>query len=978
MDTPRPNAMQDDRRWRFGPFEVDAGEHRLSRDGSVVPVTRKSFALLATLLGRPGRLFTKAELFETVWAGSVVTDAALSRAIRELRVALGDDAATPRYIATAHGLGFRFVALVSLECGGCAELAPLAPVRQRLVGRDAALARLEQALAEARAGRRQVVFVTGEAGIGKTALVDAFASRHADRAGLWSAQGRCVEQYGTGEAYLPILEALEDLARQVGAAAFRDVLTRYAPAWLAHLPWLAHGADPATLQRALADASAQRMLREIAQAIEVLAADRPILLWLEDLHWSDPSSLAVVAFLAGRREPARLLLLASFRRADASAAESPLPGLAQQLLRRGQAAELALGLLDAGAVADYLRLRFGDGAAIPYPELAAFVHRRTEGHALFTVAIVDDLVRRGSLAEVPGSWRLSAPVAALDDGLPDDLRHLVHDQLARLTDDERRLLEAAAIAGTQFSAAAVAAALQADPAETEDRCARLAQEGRFLRFADAVAWPDGTVASGFSFVHALYWQGTHERIPEGRRAEWQRRIGLRQEEAWGSQSGAIAAELAMRFEAARDVERSVRFLRLAGAGALARCAYQECIDHLRRALALVPKLPAADRPRTELDVLLPLGAALMAVQGYASSEVEATYQRALALCEDCGRPGDLERVQRGLWNVRFSRADLDGARTAAEALRASSHGDTALVFDALSKLGHTALHSGDFTAARTHLERALAMRDDTPASAYRREAPRLLAYLSWALWYLGEPSGALACAQRSLASLDADASVHTRALVLGHAAGLSWLRSEIDAAAAFAEQQHALSVEHGLPYWRAWSDFILGVGAASAGRLDEGLARIRAAVDAVQKMGTVVGTTSWLYVLAEIEIAAGRPAQARAALAGSSDLEACGSRTRNAAETVRVEGELALAEDAGPAGRDRAEHCFGVALQIARSQRARSLELRAALSLARLWSSHGESARAIALLAPIHAAYDEGFDTADLMRASAMLAALRA
>ena len=218
--------MQSTQRWRFGPFEADAREHTLSRDGQAVPLTRKSFALLATLLGRPGRLFTKTELFDTVWAGTVVTDAALSRVIREIRVALGDDAGAPRYIATAHGLGFRFVALVSLDSQADRSNAPAAAADHGLVGREAELARLDRALADTRAGRRQVVFVTGEAGIGKTALVEAFLQRQAAGADLWAAQGRCVAQYGVADAYLPILEGLEGLAGQIGADTLHDALAR--------------------------------------------------------------------------------------------------------------------------------------------------------------------------------------------------------------------------------------------------------------------------------------------------------------------------------------------------------------------------------------------------------------------------------------------------------------------------------------------------------------------------------------------------------------------------------------------------------------------------------------------------------------------------------------------------------------------------------------------------------------------------------
>jgi len=970
--------MQSTPLWRFGPFEADAAEHQLRRDGEVVAVTRKSFALLATLLSRPGKLFTKAELFEIVWAGTVVTDAALSRAIRELRVALGDDAAAPRYIATAHGLGFRFVALVSHEPGTAVAPDAEAPARPRLVGRDVALARLDQAWADARGGRRRIVFVTGEAGIGKTALVEAFIERHAGSGEAWTAQGRCIEQYGTGEAYLPILEALERLARQVGAGAFRDVLERYAPAWLAQLPWLAHDGDAAPQRRALAETTPQRMLREIAHALEVLAVEKTIVLWLEDLHWSDPSSLAVVSFLAGRSETSRLLLVASFRPADALAAASPLQGLKLQLIQRGQASELVVDLLDERAVAAYLGLRLGASSRIDLPGLAAFVFRRTDGNALFTVAIVDDLVRRGVLAKAGGDWVLTRSVDELGDGLPDDLRHLVHEQIERLDEADRRLVEAAAVAGTDFSAASLAAALDTAIADTEDRCLRLAQQGRLLRVRSPVLWPDGTVASGFGFLHALYWQGAYERVPPGRRADWHGRIGLRQEQAFGAQCAPIAAELAMRFEAARDPGRCLRYLEMAGASALSRCAYQECVDLMTHALSLVAALPADERARHEIELLLTMGVALMAAQGYASGDVEATYRRALALCEAQARPRDVERVLRGLWNVAFLRAELARAREIAEQLlaQATASGNARLAADAHAKLGQTCVHLGEWGPARVHLEQALARAHGADPAVVWRDAPRIAIYLSWVLWYTGFPDQALRQADEARRLADVAGSPHSSAFAIGYAAQLHCLRGDAAKEIEQAEQLLALSTEHGLTYWRLLAEFTQARASASDVDRDRSIDAMQRAIEDMRAGGGLVGVPYLLCLLAETELAGGRFDAARAALAEATALVAANGNASYAAEALRLQGEVELAAATDPAGRRSAEERFAAALALAAGQGARALELRAATSLARLWREDGQNTRARVLLGPIMARFGEGLATADLVRAKALLAVI--
>ena len=977
--------MINTQRWHFGPFEADSREQRLWRNGQVVPLTRKSFALLAALLSRPAMLFTKAELFSTVWAGSVVTDGALSRAIRELRAALGDDAAAPLYIETAHGLGFRFVAPVSGEpmAAGPAlqQRLPDAPaVVTCVVGRDAELELLDTALAAARGGQRQIVFVTGEPGIGKTALVDAFIARHAAHGDLWAAQGRCIEQYGTREAYLPILEALERLARQIGADTMRQTLARYAPAWLAQLPWLAHDADPAALRLALAGTSARRMLRELAQALEVLAIERPIVLWLEDLHWSDYSSLAVVAFLAGRRDAARLLVIGSYRPADTLASDNPLRGLTRDLGLHGQSLQLALNRLSAAAVKDYLRARFDASPELPANDLAAFIHHRTDGNALFTVAMVDNLVRGGALVREPGGWRLRWPVAELGTGMPDNLRQLIHGQFERLTKDDRHLLEAAAVAGAEFSAAAVAAALQSDTTEIEERCVKLVEGGRFLRARVPVSWPDGTLAGGFGFLHALYWQALYDQVPHSRRADWQRLIGLREEQAFGAQTAHIATELAMRFEAGRDMQRSLHYLHLAAAGALTRCAYLECIDLLRHALGLVQQLPAERHSRQELELLLPLGAALMAAQGYASSEVAATYERALSLCRVCAQPGELDRTLRGLWNVALVRADLAQAHRLAGELvaHANASASPSQIFDAYAKLGQTCMHSGDFTAARHHLEYALSLPTPADDPLPRRESPRVAAYLAWVLWYTGNPDRALALADEALALARQAASPHSSAFTFGFISFLQLFRGDTAQALALAQQQMTLSVEHGLPYWRVWSEFAQGLVACRMGNSESGLLAMANAIAAFGAMGAEVGVAHFQCLYAQACMADGQRAAAGDALSASNRIMARNGNRFTAAEALHLQGELALSQDCSAAASELAADHFTQALELARQQGARSLELHAAISLSRLWARGGQARRSIDLLAPLCAGFAKGADTADLRSARALLAELLA
>ena len=276
--------MKPNQQVTFHPFRLDLGNQRLWREEQAVPLTLKAFALLQYLAERPGQLVTKEELLEAVWPETYVTDAVLKVRIGELRKALGDDVKAPRFIETAQRRGYRFIGKVMTETERWRD--DHSPPRL-VVGRTAELAYLQSCLAPVLGGQRQIVFVTGEPGIGKTTLVEAFL-RGAD-ASLLIARGQCLEQYGGGEAYLPWLDAFSRLCRErEGCIA---LLRRHAPMWLVQMPWLLDEEERAALQRETAGATRARMLREMAEAIEALTAETPLALALEDLHWSDYSTL---------------------------------------------------------------------------------------------------------------------------------------------------------------------------------------------------------------------------------------------------------------------------------------------------------------------------------------------------------------------------------------------------------------------------------------------------------------------------------------------------------------------------------------------------------------------------------------------------------------------------------------------------------------------------------------------------------------
>ena len=317
---------------------------------------------------------------------------------------------------------------------------------------------------------------------------------------MWLGHGQCIEHYGASEAYLPVLSALGQLCREPTGQQFIDLLNQHAPTWLVHMPTLLTATQLEVLQRKTQGATQERMLREFAEAVEALTVEKPLVLVLEDVHWSDVSTLDLLSVLARRRQPARLLVVSTYRPVEVLAREHPLHLVKQELQLHRQCEEMFLGLLTEAEVEKYLAVRFSVGAhrAVPLQEFARLVHQRTEGNPLFMVNMVDYLLAQGALVQRDRQWVLLEGVEATRAGVPQNLRQMIEKQLDRLRLEEQRLLEAASVAGGEFSTAAIAAALGSEVEQIEEWCEGLARRHFFLHPTRSGVWPDGTLATHYS------------------------------------------------------------------------------------------------------------------------------------------------------------------------------------------------------------------------------------------------------------------------------------------------------------------------------------------------------------------------------------------------------------------------------------------------------------------------------------------------
>jgi len=963
----------------------------LWRGGEAIALRPKVFALLRCLAERSGQLVSKAALCRAVWPDVVVGDGGLMVCIRELRRELGDSPRAPRYIETRPRRGYRFIADIRVVPGRSASRGAEAPAPTsavRAFGRGPELACLHAWLDQARGARRQVAFLTGEAGVGKTTLVEAFIEELRARGDLMIARGQCVEHYGPGEAYLPFLEALGGLCRGPRGRDVVALLTHAAPTWLVQMPWFLSPSELDALQRRVASATRERMLRELAEALEALTAVEPLLLVLEDLHWSDPSTRTLIAWLARRREPARLVVLGTYRPSE-SGPEAAMHALEQELQIRGQCEELPLKLLSEAAVAEYLAARL-PGAPIS-PELPRLLHHRTDGNPLFMINMLEFWRANSWLEQIDGEWSLGVADRQLSAGVPDNLRQMVERWLDRLDLEEQRLLEIASVAGVEFSAASVAAGLNGEVERIEDRCRAAARRGQFIRAAGEECWPDGTAAGRYAFVHALYCDVLYSRVSPSARGAIHRRIAARQEAAYGARAGEIASPLATHFERGLDSEKAVAYLRLAAQAAVRRYATLEAIDLLSKALSLLEGFAEGPaRSHLELGVLTALGPALTTVKGYGAPEVELIYARARALCERLGDTPDFFPVLRGLVTLQQHRGHLETARQLARELRRLSERsqDPELLLQARQACGTTSFYLGDHVGACRDLRWCIAHHD---LAEHRSRAGRsgmcttvvCQGHLAWALYHLGYLERALATSRAALGLSRELEHPQDLALALYSAASLYQSMEDVAAARDHAESLVALAAEHGFAFWSTYGAALQGWAIALHGDGELGKSFIRGSLSRLAAEGAEMPRTYFLGLLAD---ACARSARVEEGLDAVDEalaaVEARGERFWEP-ELHRLRGELSLGAGRrqGLERRERAveeaEKSFVRALDVARRLRARSFELRAATSLGGLWRRTGRERAARRLLAPIYRRFTEGFNTPPLEAARALLLKLR-
>ena len=848
--------------------------------------------------------------------------------------------------------------------------APSPRQSRRTVGRAAERGRLRAAFHSASAAHGLIVCVTGETGLGKTTIVEDFLSelQQIDAASMF-ARGRCSERLAGAEAYLPLLEALESLggANPSVAAAMKAT----APSWYVQL---AVSRDP-SVERIMTESptvSQERMKRELAAFLHAVATERPLVLFFDDLHWADASTVDTLAYLAGRLSDMRMLIVATYRPSEMLLNRHPFLAVVLDMQARGVCQELPLAFLTLDDVDQYLALEF---PRHDFPnQFASLLFTKTEGNPLFMTDVVRYLRDRKVIGTVNGRWALVQSVPEIDTDLPATVRSLIQRKISQLDDADRRLLLAGSTQGYAFDSAAVARALGMDAAEVEERLQSLERTHGFVTLLEEEELPDHTLTVRYRFVHVLYQHALYGSLTPSRKAALSAGIAEALLAFHGEGSSHVASELAFLFETARDWRRASEYFLAAARNAARIFANQEAISLCRRGLDVNRRTPnAPDRARQELRLQMTLGFCLMTVKGFAASDTLRTFLRAEELCRELSDETQLFRVLFGLSIVSVVRAEyVKGRRFADACLRHAQQRDDGLqLVQAHWVLGLNLQLMGDFTGSREHFEQSIARYDPRRHAAHAFLYGGILnrLHLARVLLYLGYPQQADARMREGLHV--AETLRHPVGLVnsLSVAITIEAFHRNTASILVMAERILFHANEHGMPYYAGIATIMSGWARAMQGEVDDGCAEMRAGLAAHRNLETEQQRAYYLVLMGEALCAAGRTDEALDALDEAGDLVRASEEHFCEAELHRIRGDLLALGHRG----NEALICFRCAIETARTQRASGLELRAAISFARAAVEPAHREEATVALKAVYERFGEGFETADLQAARALL-----
>jgi predicted ATPase len=808
--------------------------------------------------------------------------------------------------------------------------------------------------------------------------------------GLWNLVPQAVQALvNAGPDLIDIFIPGPALIARAAMAAPNGEPTPEAARWLAQLEALVARQESS---RGRANVQQNALFEQYTRVLQTLAAQRPLLLVLDDLQWADVGSISLLFHLGRRLEGSRILIVGIYRPAEVALGRPstssrererhPLEPVVNEFQRHFGSVHIDLRQAEGERfVQQFLDTepnRLGPG-------FQEALYKHTRGHALFTVEMVRGMQERGDLVQDEAGRWVEGP--AIDwMTLPARVEGVIAERIGRLATSLQKVLQVASVEGEDFTAEVVAQVRGVDERKiVEQLSSALDRQHRLVRGqGNRRLGAGGPRLSLYRFRHILIQRYLYHNLDEAEQVYLHEAVGQVLERLHSEQTEEAAVQLARHFEVAGLTAKAVKYLRQAGERAVRLSANEEAITHFTRALVLLETLPdTPERTEQELALQIALGVPLIATKGYAAPEVEKAYARARELCHQAyaGETPFLFPALRGLWNNYLQRAELQAAHELAEQLfsLAQNAQDPALLVEAHRALGTTLFFLGEFAQARVRVEQGIALyapqQHRSLAFVYGAD-PGLVCrlYAALSLWYLGYPDQALKRMDETLSLAQELAHPHSLAFVLSFAAWLHDERQEGQAAQERAEAAITLSTEQGFPDWLAQGTIMRGWALAEQGQGEAGIAQMRQGSADWRAIGAKAG---WPLILALLARAYRKVGQIEAGL--NTLAEALAAVNKNGvrfyeAEIYRLKGELLLKAEGRRAEEELSpEACFLKAIEVAQQQEAKSLELRAVMSLCRLWQKQGKREKARQMLAEICNWFTEGFDTADLKKAKTLL-----
>ena len=858
---------------------------------------------------------------------------------------------------------------------------PRAPVMPKgvSVGRVWERAQLQEAFEGVTRGPGLMVCVAGESGLGKTTLVEEFLQQLGATT-PWRAdigRGRCSERLeGTG-AYLPFLEALENLMQGPGGTAVARLMKLLAPTWYTQIRTLSENSAASAPEKA---SSLERLKRELIAFLQEVSRTRAVILFFDDLHWADASTVDLINYLAVRFDVIHALILGTYRPDDLRLSKHPFLQVKLDLQSRGACRELELPFLGKVDTEKFLEAEF-PGNQFPRT-FSETIHSKTEGNPLFLVNVVRYLRDRNIIQQSSGRWILAQALPAIERDLPQSVRSMITRKIDQLSETNRRLLSVGAVQGSSFDTVVLSDALQADPQQVEESLQEMDQLHGLVRLAGESDLPDGTFTIKYRFVHVLYQHTVLAALTPTRRVALSAAVAKSLLEHYGAENAIIAGELALLFEAGREFARAAEYFLVAAQNATRLFANREAAALANRGIAMLARLPQSETvARQELTLRVTVGVALMSLKGYADPEVEDAYKRAETLCELLGESIALFPILWGLFTFHHVRAEMDLAMARSDQLLRLAHesnGSDALI-QAHNARGITLLVMGKAESALDDFKQVMALYDPT------RHASNVLlvghdpgvlckCYAGRAFWYLGYPDQALQSAMEGLAIARTRRHPYSIVFATAFVSFVEDLRRDFNNALKYSADAMRLADEDGFPVLSGLCGIVHGWARVHLDRSADGLSEIYSALEILKATGTEVTRSHNMMLLADALCYLQRfdecikvvdDTLAWTERAGVKDYDPELYRIKAAA--VSGSGMGAAAE------RESAAELLNRSLTVSENFGNRSWQLRSAMDLAELWNSDERGQAARSLVDSLYRTFTEGWDTYDLSRARTLL-----